>query len=57
MLLQQDKNAMHKMNQVTVKALKLKASRLSTLNVKVLRDQVLEGKIFDAFSEQERVTI
>ena len=45
------------MNQVTVKALKLKASRLSTLNVKVLRDQVLEGKIFDAFSEQERVTI
>jgi len=48
---------MQKVNQVTVKALELKASRLSTLDAKVLRGQVLEGEIFGAFSEQERVAI
>ncbi len=40
-----------------MKALELKAPRLSTLDVKVLRGQVLGGKIFGAFSEQERVAI
>jgi len=40
-----------------VKALELKAPRLSTLDAKVLRGQVLGGEIFGAFSEQERVAI
>jgi len=48
---------MQKVDQATVKALELKAPRLSTLDAKVLRGQVLEGEIFGAFSEQERVAI
>ncbi len=40
-----------------MKALELKAPRLSTLDAKVLRGQVLGGEIFGAFSEQERVAI
>ncbi len=48
---------MHKVDQATVKALELKAPRLSTLDAKVLRGQVLGGEIFGAFSEQERVAI
>jgi len=48
---------MQKVDQATVKALELKAPRLSTLNAKVLRGQVLGGEIFGAFSEQERVAI
>jgi len=48
---------MQKVDQATVKALELKAPRLSTLDAKVLRGQVLGGEIFGAFSEQERVAI
>jgi len=48
---------MQKVDQATVKALELKAPRLSTLDAKVLRGQVLGGEIFGAFGEQERVAI
>ena len=48
---------MQKINQVIVKALKLKTSRILTLNIKALQDQVLKENIFNAFSKQERVAI
>ena len=56
-MLQHDKTAMARVDQVTVKELQLKAPWASTTDARVLRDKILEGKIFSLFSQQERERI
>jgi len=56
-LLQHDASAMQYVDEVTVKALELRAPRVSTRDADELRGQVLGGTIFSAFSERDRVGI
>lgn len=56
-LLQQDKTAMAKVDQATVKALQLTAPWASTLDANILRGKLLSGEIFCSFSQQERQEI
>ena len=56
-LLQHDASALHYVDEVTVKALELRAPRVSTRDADELRGPVLGGTIFSAFSEQDRVAI
>ncbi len=53
-LLQHDASAMQYVDEVTVKAMELRAPRVSTRDADELRGQVLGGTIFSAFSEQDR---
>ena len=54
-LLQHDANVMQYVDEVTVKALELRAPRICTRDADEVRGQVLGGTIFSAFSEQDRV--
>ena len=45
------------MDQVTVRALELKAPRYSKQDAQVLQGQLLSSQIFSAFSQQEREAI
>ena len=54
MLFQGDKEAMGRLDRVTVKAVELTAPRASTQDAEALRRQLLSGEIFSAFSLQER---
>lgn len=56
-LLQHDASVMQYVDEITVKALKLRASRVCTRDAGDLRAQVLGGTIFSAFSERDRVGI
>ena len=56
-LLNQDKDAMSKLDRATVTALELKAPRASTMDADALRTQVLGGEIFNAFSAEQRAGI
>ncbi len=56
-LLRGDKTALQKVDQVTVKALELKAPRYSKRDAQVVQGQLLSGQIFSAFSQQEREAI
>ena len=52
-----DASALQYVDEVTVKALELRAPRVSTRDADELRGQVLGGTIFSTFSEQDRVAI
>lgn len=56
-LLHKDKAALHRINQATVKALELWASRYSRRDAQLLYRQLLSGQIFGAFSRQEHEEI
>lgn len=56
-MLNQDKDAMSKIDRATVTALELKAPRALTMDADALRTQVLGGEIFNAFSSEQRVGI
>ncbi|KAI9770687.1 MAG: hypothetical protein M1839_003071 [Geoglossum umbratile] len=56
-LLQDDKAALRKVDQATVKALELRAPQASTLDAASLRSQILGGQVFSAFSDHERQDI
>lgn len=56
-LLQQDKTAMKRVGQATVKVLKLTAPWASTLDAQKLRGKVLGGDVFRAFNQPEREEI
>ena len=56
-LLQHDASALQYVDEVTVKALELRAPRVSTRDADELRGPVLGGTIFSNFSEQDRVAI
>jgi hypothetical protein len=56
-LLQHDVSVMQYVDEITVKALELRAPRLCTRDAGDLRAQVLGGTIFSAFSERDRVGI
>ena len=51
-LLHKDKQTLQKVNQITIKALKLKVSKSSRCNVKVIQDQLLSDQIFGMFNQQ-----
>jgi len=57
MLLQQNVTAMENVDEVTVKALELRAPRLCTRDANELRGQILGGTIFSAFGDDDRVAI
>ena len=48
---------MQYVNEVIVKALKLRASRVYTRDVDEIRGQILEETIFSAFGEEDRAAI
>jgi len=56
-LLRGDKQALQKVDQVTVKALELKAPKSSGRDAQVLQGQLLSGQIFGVFSQQDREAI
>ena len=56
-LLGRDMQAMQKVDQATVKALESKAPRFSRLDAQALQGQLLSGRIFSAFSQQDREAI
>ena len=56
-LLQHDVSVMQYVDEITVKALELRAPRVCTRDAGDLRAQVLGGTIFSAFSERDRVGI
>ncbi|KFZ13857.1 hypothetical protein V501_03496 [Pseudogymnoascus sp. VKM F-4519 (FW-2642)] len=56
-LVEDDKTAMGKIDHKTVKALELCAPWASTLDAEYLRSEVLEGRLFSAFSFPERIGI
>jgi len=56
-LLQQDKTAMERVDQVTVKALELTAPWASTVDAQILRGKVLGGEVFCTFNQREREEI
>ena len=56
-LLQHDTSVMQHVNEVTVKALKLRAPRVCTRDADEIRDQILEETIFSAFGEEDRAGI
>ncbi|KAI9767338.1 MAG: hypothetical protein M1840_005747 [Geoglossum simile] len=56
-LLQDDKAALRKVDQATVKALELRVPQASTLDAASLRSQILGGQVFSAFSDHKRQDI
>ncbi|KFY68421.1 hypothetical protein V496_01043 [Pseudogymnoascus sp. VKM F-4515 (FW-2607)] len=56
-LVEDDKTAMGKIDHKTVKSLELRAPWASTLDAEYLRSEVLEGRLFSAFSFPERIGI
>ena len=56
-ILRGDKAALQKVDQVTVRALELRAPRYSRQDALVLEGQLLSGQIFSAFSRDEREDI
>ncbi len=52
-LLCRDKAALQRVDQVTVRALELKALRYSKQDTQVLQGQLLSGQIFSTFSQEE----
>jgi len=56
-LLQQDKTAMERVDQVTVKELELTAPWASTVDAQILRGKVLGGEVFCTFNQREREEI
>lgn len=56
-LLDGDVDAMRKVDESTVKALELKAPRLSTLYAQTIQPQLGGAQIFSAFSDQDRSQI
>ena len=56
-LLQHDTNVMQHVDEVTVKALELRAPRVCTRDADEIRGQILGGTIFSAFSEEDRAGI
>ncbi|KAK3173109.1 hypothetical protein OEA41_006438 [Lepraria neglecta] len=53
----EDRNAIGRVDQATIRALELTAPQASTLDAKSLRGQLLSGTIFNDFTEQERERI
>ena len=56
-LLQHDASVMQYVDEVTVKALELRAPRVCTRDADEVRGQILGGTIFSAFGEQDRAGI
>ena len=56
-LLQHDTNVMQHVDEVTVKALELRAPRVCTRDADEVRGQILGGTIFSAFGEEDRAGI
>lgn len=56
-LLDGDQAALQKVDEITVRALELRAPRASTSDAETLRGQVRGGKIFGGFNDQERERI
>ena len=56
-LLQHDTSVMQHVDEVTVKALELRAPRVCTRDADEVRGQILGGTIFSAFSEEDRAGI
>ena len=56
-MLNQDKDAISKIDRATITTLELKASRALTIDADALRTQVLGEKIFNTFSSKQRVGI
>jgi len=56
-ILGEDKQAMQKVDQATVKALESKAPRFSRLDAQAVQGPLLSGRIFSAFSQQDREAV